>query len=78
MMDQAKLDLSSPGRRATRDVRRSLSDVFGGALTLAVWLALWTWMAAGVVRPLATALSAADAAGGGSAAPFVRPADSRT
>jgi hypothetical protein len=53
MMDHAKLDLSSE-RRVRRDVWRTLSDWLGGALSLVVWLALWTWMAAAVVRPLST------------------------
>ncbi len=52
MLDSAKLNLTGPRQRAARDVWRVLSDVFGGTLALAVWLALWAWIAVGVVRPL--------------------------
>jgi hypothetical protein len=52
MLDTAKLNLTGPRRRAARDLWRVLSDLFGGTLAVAVWLALWTWIAVGVVRPL--------------------------
>jgi hypothetical protein len=32
---------------------RLLKDVLVGVLMLALWGALWTWLAVGVVRPLA-------------------------
>ncbi len=31
---------------------RAFEDLLGGVLILAVWMALWGWMAVGVVRPL--------------------------
>ena len=40
-------------RFSTPDAWRLLRNLLGGAVILAVWLALWTWLAAGVVRPLA-------------------------
>ena len=44
-----------PFRRLSRaDGWRVFRNLVGGALILAVWLALWTWLAAGVVRPLSS------------------------
>ncbi len=37
---------------AVRDSWRLAKNLLGGAIILAVWLALWTWLALGVVRPL--------------------------
>ena len=37
---------------ARRDRWRSLRDLLGGLLILAVWLFLWSWIAAGVLAPL--------------------------
>jgi hypothetical protein len=42
-------------RYAVRDGKRLASNLLGGALILAVWLALWTWLALGVVRPISSA-----------------------
>lgn len=53
-MDSVKLNLSRRPEPAKRDVWRSVSDLLGGALALAVWLALWTWIAIGVVGPLSS------------------------
>lgn len=57
MMNAAKLDLSNPRRVPARDAWRAVSDLFGGALAVVVWLALWTWMAAAVVAPLSGVVS---------------------
>ncbi len=48
--------------QATRDGWRLFKNHLGGAVILLVWLALWTWVAAGVVRPLSAvpSLGAAD------------------
>ncbi|WP_242346831.1 hypothetical protein [Anaeromyxobacter terrae] len=35
-----------------RDRWRLVRDLLGGALVLAVWLSLWSWVAVGVVGPL--------------------------
>jgi hypothetical protein len=67
MRRPAMLELSSP-RRAQRDVWRAVSDVFGGALSLAVWVALWAWMAVAVVGPLSGVLSSAAGARAAAAA----------
>jgi hypothetical protein len=52
MLDSVKLNLSRSRRSPARDVWRAVSDLFGGTLALVVWLALWTWIAIGVVGPL--------------------------
>jgi hypothetical protein len=39
-------------RFASPDGWRLLKNLLGGVVILAVWLALWAWLAAGVVRPL--------------------------
>jgi hypothetical protein len=39
-------------RFARPDAWRLLKNLLGGIVILAVWLALWTWLAAGVLRPL--------------------------
>ena len=39
-------------RLAVRDGRQLARHLLGGALIIAVWLSLWTWVAVGVVRPL--------------------------
>jgi hypothetical protein len=44
----------TPLRLFRTDGWRLLRNLLGGALILAVWLALWTWLAAGVVRPLSS------------------------
>jgi F0F1-type ATP synthase membrane subunit a len=41
-------------RYAVRDGRRLAKNLFGGALILAIWLALWAWLALGVVRPVSS------------------------
>ncbi len=38
--------------QATRDGWRLFKNLLGGAVILLVWLALWAWVAAGVVKPL--------------------------
>lgn len=67
MTGSVKLSLSpvSPPRR---ELWRPLSDVFGGALSLAVWVLLWAWVAFGVVAPLSTFVGRA---GGSSGAAYV-------
>ena len=50
-----KLSLTSFGTTAPaarRDRRRSLRDLLGGLLILAVWLFLWSWITVGVLAPL--------------------------
>jgi F0F1-type ATP synthase membrane subunit a len=42
-------------RLGQTDGWRLYRNLLGGALILAVWLALWTWFAAGVVRPVSSA-----------------------
>jgi hypothetical protein len=49
------LDELASRARSRRGLLRSL---LAGTVLLAVWLALWTWLVAGVVRPLAGAESA--------------------
>jgi hypothetical protein len=49
----ASLNESPLARLSSRDGRRILRNLVGGAAILAVWLALWAWFAAGVLRPLA-------------------------
>jgi hypothetical protein len=39
-------------RFSSRDARRLLRNLLGGALIVLVWFALWAWIAAGVVSPL--------------------------
>jgi len=39
-------------RLGSRDGWRTFRNLLGGTLILAAWLALWAWVAAGVVRPL--------------------------
>jgi hypothetical protein len=56
MLDQAKLNLTGPDRRPARDGWRAASDLIGGALAIAAWVALWTWMAAAVLGPLSSAV----------------------
>jgi hypothetical protein len=73
MLDQAKLDLSSGAQRSKRDVWRAAGDLLGGVLPLLVWLALWAWMAAAVVRPLSSVFPAPDAARAGSAVSITAP-----
>jgi hypothetical protein len=41
---------------------RLAKNLLGGAIILAVWLALWTWLALGVVRPLSRAAAQASPA----------------
>jgi hypothetical protein len=62
MIGQAKLELSSARQGRERDVWRVVSDLFGGALSFAVWFALWAWMAAAVVGPLSGVVASAGAA----------------
>jgi hypothetical protein len=49
-------------RFAVRGGRGFARHLLGGTLIVAVWLSLWTWMAAGVVRPLSTIPTASSAA----------------
>jgi len=49
-------------RFAARGGRGFARHLVGGTLILAVWLSLWTWVAAGVVAPLSTIPTAAAAA----------------
>lgn len=54
------LSFSVPSREEKRRARwRLVRDLLGGALVLAVWLSLWSWVAIGVVGPLSRATSAA-------------------
>jgi hypothetical protein len=41
-------------RLAGHDAGRLARHLLGGALVLAVWVSLWTWVAMGVVGPLST------------------------
>jgi hypothetical protein len=41
-------------RLSGRDAGRIARHLLGGALVLAAWVSLWTWMAMGVVGPLST------------------------
>lgn len=53
------LSFSVPSREETRRARwRVVRDLLGGALVLAVWLSLWSWVAIGVVGSLSHATSA--------------------
>ncbi len=45
-------------RDTWRDRWRLVRDLLGGALVLAVWLSLWSWVAVGVVGPLSHATAA--------------------
>ena len=49
-------------RFAVRGGRGFARHLLGGTLIVAVWLSLWTWMAAGVVAPLSTIPTASSAA----------------
>jgi Protein of unknown function (DUF2917) len=49
-------------RFAARGGRSFARHLFGGALIVAVWLSLWTWVAVGVVAPLSTIPAARSAA----------------
>jgi hypothetical protein len=42
-------------RLAGRNVGQLARHLLGGALVVAVWVSLWTWLAVGVVGPLSTA-----------------------
>lgn len=55
-----RLSFSVPSREETWRARwRLVRDLLGGALVLAVWLSLWSWVAVGVVGPLSSATSRA-------------------
>jgi hypothetical protein len=60
MTQPVKLSLSTPLRGVRRDLWRPLSDLVGGALSLAVWVLLWAWVAVGVVAPLSTVVGGAE------------------
>ncbi|HYS80937.1 MAG TPA: DUF2917 domain-containing protein [Anaeromyxobacteraceae bacterium] len=49
-------------RFAGRGGRGFARHLLGGTLIVAVWLSLWTWVAAGVVAPLSTIPTASSAA----------------
>jgi len=49
-------------RFAARGGRGFARHLLGGTLIVAVWLSLWTWVAAGVVAPLSTIPTASSAA----------------
>ncbi len=49
-------------RFAARGGRGFARHLLGGTLVVAVWLSLWTWVAAGVVAPLSTIPAARSAA----------------
>ncbi|HEX7622332.1 MAG TPA: hypothetical protein VF400_02095, partial [Anaeromyxobacteraceae bacterium] len=49
-------------RFAARGGRGFARHLLGGTLILAVWLALWTWVAVGVAAPLSTIPTASSAA----------------
>ncbi|ABS25091.1 hypothetical protein [Anaeromyxobacter sp. Fw109-5] len=53
MARPVKLTLSPSLPQETWRARwRLVRDLLGGALVLAVWLSLWSWVALGVVGPL--------------------------
>ena len=54
MAGPVKLSLSSSASSNPRILWRPLSDVFGGALSIAVWILLWAWVAVGVLAPLSS------------------------
>jgi hypothetical protein len=47
-----------------RDRWRAVRELLGGALILAVWLSLWSWVALGVAAPLGRLDGAAPQAAG--------------
>ena len=49
-------------RFAARGGRGFARHLLGGTLVVAVWLSLWTWVAAGVVAPLSTIPTVSSAA----------------
>jgi hypothetical protein len=49
-----RIDDGPLARLSAREPWQILKNLFGGTVILAVWLALWVWLAAGVVRPLST------------------------
>jgi hypothetical protein len=62
MASPLRLSFSAPSRQETWRARwRVVRDLLGGLLVLAVWLALWSWVAIGVVGPLSHATSAGGA-----------------
>jgi hypothetical protein len=62
MAHPVRLSFSAPSQQETWRARwRVVRDLLGGALVLAVWLSLWSWVAIGVVGPLSHATSAARA-----------------
>jgi hypothetical protein len=46
------LSASTLAQETWRARWRLVRDLLGGALVLAVWLSLWSWVALGVVGPL--------------------------
>ncbi|GEJ58712.1 DUF2917 domain-containing protein [Anaeromyxobacter diazotrophicus] len=68
-LSRSRIRVSAPelpalARLAARGAAPLARHLFGGALILAVWLSLWTWVAIVVAAPLATG----PRAGGGTAA----------
>jgi hypothetical protein len=49
-----RIDNGPLARLSTRHPWQILKNLLGGAVIFLVWLALWAWLAAGVVRPLST------------------------
>ena len=50
----SRIDDGPLARLSTRQPRHSAHHLLGGTMILLVWLALWAWLAVGVVRPLST------------------------
>jgi hypothetical protein len=46
------IDVGTLARLSARDPWQFAKHLLGGAVIVLVWLALWAWVAAGVVRPL--------------------------